>query len=516
MDIVASTARATKSHTGNLERQIQARINSLSYLPTTAAVAIKFVELGKNHDAEPADYAKVISADSSLSSKLLALANSSWAGVRTKVTNVRTAVNLLGLGTVRTLAISYCMAGLHNELHLSPQESETFWESSLSKAVAAKRYASLSNGKLGDEAFVAGLFQDFALPVLYAVEKRYLTLLQDTEADVQMQLQRERELFGTDHAEVGRALAQKLELPELFIDTVAFHHNYERLTEFIAATPLRDATHAAALLPHMLNGWNQENADTLAAFLQEHAPGTDMARFVAEVQAEFTQLYGYFNEGKTPQAKLTQLLTCTAQEVADNTTQLVGTVNELLKDAATMGVQVREQVKILEDKANCDPLTGVLNREGFSATAQELLAKAARYGTAFALCYLDVDKFKPVNDTLGHAFGDLVLKTVVAEMNGVLPEGALLGRVGVDEFVILLSSCGRQDALDAIERLLFNVAARPVRQGERSTRVSLSAGLLCVKPSNHPHVPDTLMSAADKLMYAAKRAGGNQVEIRVI
>jgi diguanylate cyclase (GGDEF)-like protein len=213
---------------------------------------------------------------------------------------------------------------------------------------------------------------------------------------------------------------------------------------------------------------------------------------------------------------LTQLLCQSAQEAADNTTELVGTVNQLLKEAATMGAQMREQVKELEDKAKSDALTGVLNREGFDAKAKELLSMAARYAVPFAVCYLDIDKFKSVNDSRGHAFGDLVLKTVVAGMHAALPSGTLLGRVGGDEFVILLNSCGQQEAGNVIERLLAKVAATCTYEGERATHVSASAGLLCVKPSNHPHTTDTLIGAADKLMYLAKRAGGNHVEMRLI
>ncbi len=341
MDPAPSGATTAGRFAAGLDPRIQSRIDSLSYLPTTAAVAIKFVELGKNPDAEPDDYARVIAADSSLSSKLLALANSSWAGVRTKVTNIRTAVNLLGLGTVRTLAISYCMAGLHNELRLSPEESELFWEASLLKAVAAKHYAGLGGAKLGDEAFVAGLFQDFALPVMHSVDKQYVILLRDTHTDVPGQLGAERQLFGTDHAEVGRALAQKLELPELFVDIVAFHHDYDRLTEFVEAAALREATHAAAFMPHLLSGWNPHDAYALAAFLRQHARGTELPQFLADVQAEFATLYGYFNDGQTPQAELTQLLSRAAQEVADQTTQLVQAVNETLQDAAARGVPLR-------------------------------------------------------------------------------------------------------------------------------------------------------------------------------
>jgi diguanylate cyclase (GGDEF)-like protein len=516
MSVQAPNAALVERSPRDLQRQIQARIDSLSYLPTTAAVAIKFVELGKDSLAEPADYAKVISADSSLSSKLLALANSSWAGVRTRVTNVRMAVNLLGLGTVRTLAISYCMTGLHNELGLSATESEAFWESALSKAVASRVYASLFDKRQADEAFVAGLFQDFAIMVMYSVDKQYLGLLRDAAVGVQAQLERERLRFGMDHAEVGRALAQKLELPELFVDLVAFHHNYERLCELIDSQVLREATHAAALLPHALEVWNRGDAETLTAFLREHIPSTDPSAYLADVQTEFAQLYGFFNEGKAPQGKLTELLVQTAREVADNTTALVGTVNELLREAAAQGVEVGQRIQELETQANTDPLTGLLNREGFDTAAREFLGKAARYGAGFGLCYLDVDRLKAFNDSYGHPIGDLALRTVVSEVQAALPADALFGRLGGDEFVVLLNACSRQDAKDILERITANLAAKPINKDGQPLRVSLSVGLLYVKPSNRLQPLDALLKAADKLMYSAKQAGGNQVAIRVI
>ena len=108
-----------------------------------------------------------------------------------------------------------------NELKLSTEESHLFWESSLCKAVAAKKYAGLVEANLADEAFVVGLFQDFALPVMYATARdRFLRILQDSERNVLKQLQQERELFGMDHAEVGRILAQKLQLPDPFVDAI--------------------------------------------------------------------------------------------------------------------------------------------------------------------------------------------------------------------------------------------------------------------------------------------------------
>src|SRR2546421_4916360 len=218
----------------DLESQVRARIDSLSYLPTTAAVAMKFIDLGKDPEASPADYVKIISSDSSLSAKLLALANSSWFGVRNRVTKIQVAVNLLGLGTIRTLAISYCLTGLHNDLQLDPNESKMFWSASLCKAVAAKQYAAHFDSALAEEAFTCGIFQDFAISVMYSLARQQVgDMLSDSTIDAQARLQKERAIFRLDHSEIARIIAQKLELPELFIDAVAFHHNHPSLREFV-------------------------------------------------------------------------------------------------------------------------------------------------------------------------------------------------------------------------------------------------------------------------------------------
>lgn len=514
MTAQTSTTTGSKSAAGDLQQLIRARIETLSYLPTTAAVAMKFVELGKKMDAEPAEYAKVISADSSLGSKLLALANSSWAGVRNRVTNIKTAVNLLGLGTVRTLAISYCMTGLHNELRLPPAQAETLWEAALAKAVAAKRYAALFDAGLADEAFVAGLFQDFALAVLYAVARDpYFDLLREPGTGVQALLQKERALFGVDHTEVGRALALKLELPEPYVDTVAFHHNHERLAELVPSETLRDATYAASLLPHMPSVWHSEDAGALIAFLQQRASANDVLGYLAGVQGEFTQLYTFFHQGAVPQAQLTDLLERAAREVADNTTGLVRTVNELLREAATVGVEVTRRVQQLEGEATRDQLTGVRNRSGFAAAAKQALARAAGLRRPFAFCYLDVDRFKDVNDSLGHAFGDFVLQTVVAQTGNALPKDTLFGRIGGDEFTILLDDCTQEEALRIAERIVRDIAAKPICEGERAVQIRVSIGQVYVKASSQTYALETLVKAADRLMYGAKRAGGNRVAV---
>jgi len=506
----------------HLEQKVRNRIASLSYLPTTVAVAMKFVELGKNPEAEPADYAKVIEADSSLSSKVLALANSPWFGIRNKVTSVRMAVNLLGLGTVRTLAISYCVAGLHNELKLTPEESRRFWEGSLCKAVAAKQFVRNFDEKSADEAFIGGMFQDFALPVMYSIAKdEMLAMLEDSQLTGAMQLEKERELFHLDHNEIGRILAQKLDLPDCFVDAVAFHHNRDQLTELMENERVGEAIYVASLFPHVLNVWNQADAESLCAYVDARLGGQDHASvsFLASVQEEFNTVYHYFENTDAPANRLAELMVEAAREQADNTTHLVRTVQQLMQEAACMGLEMHQLIKSqsqLEDKATRDPLTGLLNREGFTREAEEKLCKAARYTLPTAVLYVDLDNFKPVNDTLGHEFGDRALKAVAAQMSESVRQHDLVGRLGGDEFALLLYDCREPDAQAIARRILQAIATQPVGRGKRSVQVTASMGLLYLEASSEMHPLETLLRAADKLMYRAKQAGGNRTECRIV
>lgn len=499
-----------------LEREIRARIDSLSYLPSAAAVAMKFVELGQNPEAEPSEYARVIGSDSSLSAKILALVNSSWYAVRQNVTSVPMAVNLLGLGTVRTLAISYCMAGLHNSLKLTPDESKMFWEATLYKAVAAKQFVMAVDEKLGDPAFAAGLFQDFAIPVMFAVAKDPLmAVLQDGALNWQAQLTKERELFHLDHAEIGRVLAEKMELPELFVDAVAFHHNYAHLSDFMDRDGMVGAVYAASLFPHVLSAWNQKDIDELNEFLGEHGKnGMNRAElFLESVQEEFDRLYQYFENGETPESRLVELMSNAAAEAADDTTRLVSHVDELMQNAAIAGMQMNEVVNSLQDKAARDPLTGLMNREGFENCAVDMLDKAARYKAGVAVIYFDLDRFKSVNDSLGHEFGDLALKRVAACMIDALRQHDLVGRMGGDEFVTLLYDCDEQQARQIASRVVAQVAAEEVRKGKRSASIALSAGLVWHRRDERSPNLESLVSTADRLMYKAKRSGGNRIAV---
>ena len=500
-----------------LEQQVRQRLETLSYLPTTIAVAMKFIELGKDPEPDPAEYAKVIGSDPSLSAKVLALANSSWFGIRNRVTRPQMAINLLGLGTVRTLAITYCLTGLHHDLNLTPDESRMFWSASLCKAVAAKQYANHFDARVSEEAFACGLFQDFAIPVMYAVAKEKLhPLLQDAGIDCATRLQREREIFRLDHAEIGRMVAQKLELPDMFVDAVAFHHDPASMKRFSGSPVVAEAVHLASLFPHMLNGWNRQDAEQIRTFLaaQGAATSLDVDKFLEGVQEEFDQLYAYFENGKHHDVKLADLLSLATREVANNATRLMGTVHELLRDSLHNGMLAHEIIDKqgrLEQTATQDSLTGAWNREGFNVRTKELMARAGRYGIGVGVCYMDLDRFKVLNDTFGHHAGDAALKQLVAVAKEVFRPSDVLGRLGGDEFALVISDCAEEDASRMVQALITRLAQEPVTKGEKPARMSLSAGLVWAPSRSQCPPLDALLIQADQLMYAAKRAGGNRL-----
>jgi diguanylate cyclase (GGDEF)-like protein len=334
-----------------------------------------------------------------------------------------------------------------------------------------------------------------------------------------VQLQKERGLFRMDHAEAGRIMAQKLALPDLFVDAIAFHHNLEKLNEFVENEGLADAVYVASLFPHPLSEWHRENVDALCVCLREHAESIDAKEYLAEVQREFYKVYSFFHKGAAPETQLTDLFESATREAANNTTELVGTVNELMRQAATAGMEMNDllrQQDQLQEKTTRDPLTGVLNREGFNAEANELLAKAARYGIGFAVAYLDIDQFKTLNDTFSHEFGDFALKTMVAGVTEAMPQNQLLGRMGGDEFVVVLNDCTEERAKQILDHVLSNVGGKTVRKRNHATQIFVSAGLVYVCPTSRKQELDALVCAADKLMYQAKRAGGNQLQMQSI
>ncbi|MCK1274394.1 GGDEF domain-containing protein [Bradyrhizobium sp. 61] len=154
-------------------------------------------------------------------------------------------------------------------------------------------------------------------------------------------------------------------------------------------------------------------------------------------------------------------------------------------------------------RAHHDALTGLLNRAGFvEALGARLGAHAER---RFAVMFFDLDDFKPVNDTFGHAAGDEVLKAVAGRVRRALPDGAVVARMGGDEFVVLVDGVTAEMAQEAGYRLISEVAVSYELGGEVRAGVGASVGI-AMSPDHGAEVEE-LLAVADAALYEAKSGG---------
>ncbi len=170
--------------------------------------------------------------------------------------------------------------------------------------------------------------------------------------------------------------------------------------------------------------------------------------------------------------------------------------------------QLKAQQELLERVAHYDALTQLPNRVLLADRLRQSIAQAKRNQTKVAVCYLDLDGFKPVNDTLGHETGDLVLKVIAGRMNEVLRASDTAARIGGDEFVVLLSDLESGDKVRPMLARLLQIIGQPIEVQGQQTAVSASIGVSLYP--DHASEADTLLRQADIAMYQAKASGKNR------
>jgi diguanylate cyclase (GGDEF)-like protein/PAS domain S-box-containing protein len=173
--------------------------------------------------------------------------------------------------------------------------------------------------------------------------------------------------------------------------------------------------------------------------------------------------------------------------------------------------QLKQHEKQLEHIAHYDALTGIPNRVLLADRMRQAIAQAKREQKLLGVCYLDLDGFKPVNDTLGHQAGDQVLIEIARRIGNILREGDTVARLGGDEFVVLLPDLNHaEECIATLKRLHKNIALPIYIQGQ-SFLLTASIGVSIFPDDGND--PDVLLRHADQAMYVAKQSGKNRYHL---
>ena len=157
-----------------------------------------------------------------------------------------------------------------------------------------------------------------------------------------------------------------------------------------------------------------------------------------------------------------------------------------------------------------DSLTNLLNHTSYKERLRAEVSRAGRLGKLLCVGLIDIDHFKKVNDTYGHPAGDRVIKNLARLLRQRLRSTHVIGRHGGEEFAVVLTATGMDDALDTLNQIRESFAAIEQHAGKDSFRCTLSAGLA---PFPELDEAESLIQAADEALYRAKHGGRNQVVV---
>lgn len=473
-------------------------ISQIGRLSLNPGPVLKVMQADGN---DPDQLIKALAQCPILSGRVIGVANSAGSSAIHRMDTIDRCVRHLGAKQTRTIALTMAMQLMVDQLEVDQEIVHGLWASAATKAVAAKLIAETVSPSQAEQAYSLGLLQDIGLPVLLAVDadffKRKLVGSKGKSSWVEL----ERAHFGIDHAELGAVMLSSWNAPPEIVRQVAYHHG--SLSDDDMAWLAEMPSRIAGLLPHLDEQPTNDQSQTLAAaharFLSESFDTLDT--LLAAIKKRF-KLLGKAAGGASQMPKdfVTQLI----QSVAGDTFSLAAKVSRLDHQLAH---QV-DRLASAQEEALSDPLTGLLNRRGFESFGQQMLDQAAKANLSVACLMIDLDDFKPINDTHGHAAGDRILSTAAELLRSNVAKGDLVARVGGDEFAILLLGDRQGDAHALAQRLHAVCNGKAIALGNDSeVNLAMSIGGVFLERVSNTTSTDQLTDAADQVMYAIKRSG---------
>lgn len=268
----------------NLERLLEN-----AQLPGLPQSAIRLLELSQDSKNGPAEFAKPIEGDPGLTSQVLKFVNSSYFGFSREISNVKLAITLVGIRTIKNFALWSAVFSLMPNPKCGPFDLKSLWQDSLRRGLFARAFGKLLGMKEAEEPFAAALLQDMAVPLLAKERPEvYAKLLEKRDGGKVRLSQLELESFGWTHAQAAARMATHWNLPEAFVKLIENHSMIDTLAATAGTSPGELAVALSSLLPIGKDDEWHEAAKFEAIYNQlKPANGPPAAEFLGRIDQEF-------------------------------------------------------------------------------------------------------------------------------------------------------------------------------------------------------------------------------------
>lgn len=495
-----------------LPYELRQSLEHCTNLPSLPSVVLRVIELARDPDINIQQIVATLGNDPALSARVLSLANTVYFAHSSPVEDLQQAVNRIGLERTLSLALG-CSLVSATKIGTAPGlDLERYWQRSLICALSAKSLADTLglDGESG-ALYTVALLQDIGILALYAIDAENYRSLLDRAEDHLVLVKREREIYDTDHAEVGAWLASQWQLSERTSRWIGVSH--ESLTKAESRDDkARNCLIASSILA---DAWLEgEVALSSAMASLENRFGLDTPKMISKImslQEQLPQVAVLYDIALPERLDANQLMFEAKLLLAEKNARLQ---QDLLRQQQEIE-QLRREQEALSFQAKIDSLTRLYNRHYIEDKLRHFFPEACETEKPLSLLFIDLDRFKEINDHFGHSVGDKVLVGFAEVLHAMFEEsGFYAGRYGGEEFVIVMPGVDAEHAQLHTERLRQRVATTCLAEADGAPiKVTASYGIATVENSCRFRNVEAFINAADKSMYNSKHGGCDRITV---
>lgn len=488
--------------------EILERVMNCRSLPTLPAVAMRVVELTNSDKVSMRDLAETIQNDQGLSAKVLRTVNSSLFGLRARCASINQAIVMLGLSTVKTLALGFSLVGAIKDAEVGGMDLSDYWRRALFSGISGRSIAAKAGLANPEEAFLGGLLQDLGMIALsQTLGPSYSKILAAAKGDHRLVCKLELEALEIQHPDVGAMLARRWKLPESLVMPIKYH-------ERASAAPVEHSSLCRAV------GLGNIAADILispepAVFLRKFYQRADQWFGLTTLQAD----------------DVLKVISSQTREIA----HLLNVPTGGVPSAESVIESARRQLALIVipptdddaavssvDVLGVDDLTGAANRYRLEQSLMVALEQARANVGSMAFALFDIEELDAINAQFGTDAGDTVLINIAGRLDRLFrPMGGVVSRFDAGRFAALVAKADRSAMLALCERARLLIAGEPIRLiaaahgAPPEVTVSCSVGVMCVDHADADRYEDVshITRIVEQASIAAKKAGRNNIRV---